>query len=99
MARGLSKNKQNLSGTSQESAATSEAGPKSAQPTSSRIISLVSVELLCAGSVFFVALILYSWTLAPTVTPTDSGELIVVARSLGIAHPPGVPLWIILAHL
>ncbi|HZR05702.1 MAG TPA: DUF2723 domain-containing protein [Candidatus Udaeobacter sp.] len=99
MARGLSKNKQNLSGTSQESAATSEAGPKSAQPTSSRITSRVSVELLCAGSVFLVALILYSWTLAPTVTLTDSGELIVVARSLGIAHPPGVPLWIILAHL
>ena len=41
----------------------------------------------------------YSWTLAPTVTLTDSGELIVVARGLGIAHPPGVPLWIILAHL
>jgi tetratricopeptide (TPR) repeat protein len=49
--------------------------------------------------VFLVALILYSWTLAPTVTLTDSGELIVVARGLGIAHPPGVPLWIILAHL
>jgi hypothetical protein len=49
--------------------------------------------------VFLVALLLYSWTLAPTVTLTDSGELIVVARGLGIAHPPGVPLWIILAHL
>jgi tetratricopeptide (TPR) repeat protein len=57
------------------------------------------VELFCAGTVFIVALILYSWTLAPTVTLTDSGELIVVARGLGIAHPPGVPLWIILAHL
>jgi tetratricopeptide (TPR) repeat protein len=49
--------------------------------------------------VFLIALLLYSWTLAPTVTLTDSGELIVVARGLGIAHPPGVPLWIILAHL
>ncbi|PWT84398.1 MAG: hypothetical protein C5B58_04780 [Acidobacteria bacterium] len=56
-------------------------------------------RLLCAGIVFLVALLLYSWTLAPTVTPTDSGELIVVARDLGIAHPPGVPLWIVLAHL
>jgi tetratricopeptide (TPR) repeat protein len=43
--------------------------------------------------------LVYSCTLAPTVTLTDSGELIVVARGLGIAHPPGVPLWIILAHL
>src|SRR6266516_6490068 len=57
------------------------------------------VELLCTGTVFLIALLLYSWTLAPTVTLTDSGELIVVARGLGIAHPPGVPLWIILAHL
>jgi hypothetical protein len=30
---------------------------------------------------------------------TDSGELIVVAHGLGVAHPPGFPLWIILAHL
>jgi tetratricopeptide (TPR) repeat protein len=56
-------------------------------------------ELLCAGMVFLAALFLYSWTLAPTVTLTDSGELIVVAHGLGVAHPPGVPLWVILAHL
>src|SRR6266545_6049010 len=54
---------------------------------------------LCAGTVFIAALILYAWTLAPTVTLTDSGELIVVAYGLGIAHPPGVPLWVLLAHL
>jgi hypothetical protein len=60
---------------------------------------LSRVELLCAGIVFLIALLLYSWTLAPTVTLTDSGELIVVAQGLGIAHPPGVPLWAILAHL
>src|SRR5213595_3456248 len=62
-------------------------------------ISWSRAELFCAGIVFLVALLLYGWTLAPTVTLTDSGELIVVARGLGIAHPPGVPLWIILAHL
>jgi hypothetical protein len=56
-------------------------------------------ELLWAGIVFLVALVLYSWTLAPTVTLVDSGELIVVAQGLGVAHPPGVPLWVILAHL
>jgi hypothetical protein len=56
-------------------------------------------QTLCAGPVFLAALILYSWTLAPTVTLTDSGELIVVAYGLGVAHPPGVPLWVLLAHL
>jgi hypothetical protein len=56
-------------------------------------------ELLCAGAVFLAALLLFSWTLAPTVTLTDSGELIVVAHGLGVAHPPGVPVWAMLAHL
>src|SRR5512132_440363 len=56
-------------------------------------------ELLCAGAVFLVALVVYSWTLAPTVTFTDSGELIVAVYGLGVAHPPGTPLWVMLAHL
>src|SRR6266481_2566398 len=56
-------------------------------------------ELVCAGAVFLVALVVYSWTLAPTVTLTDSGELTVAAYGLGVAHPPGTPLWVILAHL
>ena len=99
MARGLSKDTQGHRGTTQQSAPTSEPKSKSAQAANSRITSLAAVQLLCAGTVFVVALLLYSWTLAPTVTLTDSGELIVVARGLGIAHPPGVPLWIILAHL
>src|SRR5881394_4286034 len=56
-------------------------------------------EVLCAGAVFLVALVVYSWTLAPAVTLTDSGELIVAAYGLGVAHPPGTPLWVMLAHL
>jgi transmembrane protein TMEM260 (protein O-mannosyltransferase) len=56
-------------------------------------------EVVCAGAVFLVALITYTWTVAPTVTPTDSGELILAAYGLGVAHPPGVPLWIMLAHV
>jgi tetratricopeptide (TPR) repeat protein len=49
--------------------------------------------------VFFASLVVYSWTLAPTVTLVDSGELIVAARSLGVAHPPGFPLYVLLTHL
>ena len=55
--------------------------------------------LFCAGLVFWISLVLYGWTLAPTVTLVDSGELIVVARFLGVAHPPGFPLWTMLAHV
>src|SRR6266566_6370657 len=72
---------------------------RSKQQIASRAIRPFRAELLCAGAVFLVALFLYSWTLAPAVTLTDSGELIVVADGLGVAHPPGFPLWVMLAHL
>ena len=72
---------------------------KSARETSATTTSWSQTELLCAGAVFVVALAVYSWTLAPTVTPTDSGELILAAYGLGVAHPPGVPLWIMLTHI
>ena len=38
-------------------------------------------------------------TLAPDVLAADSGELQVVAAQLGVAHPPGFPLYVLLAHL
>jgi hypothetical protein len=56
-------------------------------------------EFFWAAIVFFAAIFLYTWTLSPTVTLVDSGELILAARSLGVAHPPGFPLWVMLAHL
>jgi hypothetical protein len=99
MARGPSKNTQRLKGTTQQSVATPEPVSKRVQPMNSRTSPVGSMELSCAGVVFLAALLLYSWTLAPTVTLTDSGELIVVAQGLGVAHPPGVPLWTVLAHL
>src|SRR5437763_16284396 len=52
----------------------------------------------CAGFVFIAALMLYARTLAPTVTLVDSGELMLAAHTLGVAHPPGFPLYVLLAH-
>ncbi len=46
-----------------------------------------------------VAAAVYARTLAPGVTAGDSGELILAARGLGIAHPPGYPLWVLLGRL
>ena len=47
---------------------------------------------------FAIPLVIYTVTLAPSVTLEDSGEYISVAQTLGLAHPPGVPLWCLLAH-
>lgn len=44
------------------------------------------------------ALVVYGYTLAPTVTGEDSGELIGAAWTLGVPHPPGYPVWTLLAH-
>ena len=51
---------------------------------------------LAIGAGFF---ILYVLTLAPDVLAADSGELQVVAAQLGVAHPPGFPLYTLIAHL
>src|SRR5882757_4671825 len=72
---------------------------KSARETNVRMISRSQAELLCAAAVFVVAALLYTLTLAPTVTLVDSGELILAAWGTGVAHPPGFPLWVMLAHL
>ena len=52
-----------------------------------------------AGLVFLFAFTLYFVTLPPTVTLVDSGELLLAAYTMGVAHPPGFPLYVILAHL
>ena len=43
--------------------------------------------------------LLYLATTCPTVYFGDSGELIAAADSLGVAHPPGYPLYTLLGRL
>ena len=56
-------------------------------------------EFAVAGLVAIVAFVVYLITLAPDVLAADSGELQVVAAQLGVAHPPGFPLYVMIAHL
>jgi len=49
--------------------------------------------------VFLPLTLLYAATRAPTVTGEDSGELVTAAWTLGVGHPPGYPLWILLTRL
>jgi len=53
---------------------------------------------LLAGLVALGALVLYVLTLAPTTQFWDASEYTTAAHALGIPHPPGSPLFVILAH-
>jgi hypothetical protein len=53
---------------------------------------------LMAGAVVLATLVLYVATLAPTAQFWDTPEYIAAAYVLGIPHPPGNPLFVILAH-
>ncbi len=63
------------------------------------VASLTWMDLVVALACAAVAMAVYVRTLGPTVTGEDSGELVTAAYTMGIAHPPGYPLWCILGKL
>nr|KAF6394040.1 transmembrane protein 260 [Pipistrellus kuhlii] len=55
---------------------------------------------LCGGAAVFAAVAaVFTLTLPPSVPGGDAGELITAAHELGVAHPPGYPLFTLVAKL
>jgi transmembrane protein TMEM260 (protein O-mannosyltransferase) len=69
--------------------------------TGERVLSSVASErppYLWAAVTAVMVFAIYLATLAPTTAFWDTSEYIAAAKVLGIPHPPGNPLFVILAH-
>src|SRR5512140_975105 len=49
--------------------------------------------------VFLFALGVYAYCITPTVPYWDSGEFIATSYILGVPHPPGTPLYVLIGRL
>ncbi|HTY37095.1 MAG TPA: DUF2723 domain-containing protein [Bacteroidota bacterium] len=54
---------------------------------------------IVAGGVFLVSFVAYMATLSPTVVFWDVGEFCAASFSMQVPHPPGAPLFLLLARL
>ena len=56
-------------------------------------------HFLFAALAFLLVLVIYTLTMAPTVTFWDSGEFIAASYCLGVPHPPGTPLFVLMGRV
>lgn len=53
----------------------------------------------CSAVLFCGTLLFFAWHMAPGLTAEDSGNFLMGAKYLGTVHPPGYPLYVLLAYL
>ena len=57
------------------------------------------LDFIIASAIFCLVMAVYLFTLAPTIYIEDNPELITAAATLGIPHPSGYPLFVLLGKL
>src|SRR5438552_3261490 len=73
--------------------------PVTVMATNSRFELDLRPSSLAAGIAGFAVLVLYAVTLAPTTAMWDTSEYIAAAYTLGLPHPPGNPLFVLLGRV
>lgn len=58
-----------------------------------------NINRIVAAVVFLVALINFAKTVAPTTSFWDCGEFIAASYTMGVPHPPGAPLYLMIGRL
>ena len=59
----------------------------------------IRLNRIIAGVILLISFIVYFATMAPTVSYWDCGEFIATSYTLGVPHPPGSPLYLILGRI
>ena len=63
-----------------------------------KLLSFSTLDRIGGWVVFFIALLTYTLTLEPTTSFWDCGEYIATAHKIQVGHPPGAPLFVIIAN-
>ncbi|MCS5614689.1 MAG: DUF2723 domain-containing protein, partial [Candidatus Marinimicrobia bacterium] len=59
----------------------------------------IRLNRICAGIALAISFLVYLLTMADTVPYWDSGEFIATSYILGVPHPPGSPLYLIIGRI